>query len=182
MNTLQKKKLLFGGIILCLSVFLLLIILPLGNLASAQSAPAGPSACSASWYNDIETKAGNRGFFTGVSKECWACGCCGLCDFLGLANQIAKYLLSIIGALAFLMFIYGGISFIIASGSSEKIESAKKILINAVIGIAIVLLAWEIVNVVIGLVSGQPLGEAANIFGANKWYEVCKDVKGLTCQ
>ncbi|MBI5622051.1 hypothetical protein HY933_04290 [Candidatus Falkowbacteria bacterium] len=131
------------------------------------------------WYKDIQERGQGRGLFEGTSPVCWACGDCNVCDFLGIANGIVLLILGIMGGVAFLFFLYGGISFIIAAGNAERITQAKSILTNAIIGIIIILLAWEIVNIVIGALAGQPIGEAANIFSGGKdktpWYQVCND-------
>ncbi len=130
--------------------------------------------CSTAWYADIENKSG-RGLFKNTDPACWACGNCTVCDFLGIANGIAILILGIMGAVAFVFFLYGGISFIIAAGNSEKITQAKSIFKNAIIGLVIILLAWEIVNLVIGVLAGQGIGAASNIFGDEKWYDICKE-------
>jgi hypothetical protein len=170
---LPKRKIILSIILVVFLVSVFGVWLAAGVEAQENPNPTAAKSCDPGWYKDIEKLGGNRGFFQGVSEICWACGECGLCDFLGLTDAIARFLLALIGSVAFFMFIYGGFSFILSSGNSEKVESSKKILVNAVIGIAIVLLAWEIVNVVIGLLAGQSIGAAANIFG-KPWWEVCK--------
>ena len=171
-----QRILLAIGLIIFLVPFLTLFFNIDHTIAAEEKkeeAQAKPSACSAAWYAEIEGQSGDRGLFQGTSKICWACGDCTLCDFLGIANTVARLLMGLIGAVAFVAFVYGGISFIIAAGNAERVAKAKKVLINAVIGIVIVLLAWEIVNLTIGILAGQNIGDAANIF-EKPWYEECK--------
>lgn len=75
--------------------------------------------------------------------------CCGnftLNDFIVIAVAVSKWILGITGSLALLMFIYGGVMFLISSGSSEKVTQAKQIIIGAVIGLIIVFAAYIIIG------------------------------------
>lgn len=114
------------------------------------------------------------GLFTGVSKECLACGECQLCDILGLANQIARMIFSVFGAVAFLFFLWGGVNFIFAAGNTERVEKGKLTLRNAVIGIFIIAFAWQIVHIVLITVGveQQKMGGARLIFG-KPWDDPC---------
>jgi isoprenylcysteine carboxyl methyltransferase (ICMT) family protein YpbQ len=47
------------------------------------------------------------------------------------------------------MFIYGGFTFLISAGSSEKIGEARKIIIAAVIGLLIVFASYIIIKFVL---------------------------------
>lgn len=76
-------------------------------------------------------------------------GDCGFEQIVQMIVNFSKLILGVVGSLALLMFVYGGIMFIISQGNEEKITSAKNILKNAAIGIIIVFTAWIIVNFVI---------------------------------
>jgi len=54
-----------------------------------------------------------------------------------------------IAALAFL--IYAGIKYISSSGDPGKVEEAQKQIVSAIIGLAIIILAYSIVSLVLGL-------------------------------
>ena len=77
------------------------------------------------------------------------CGNYNLDSFVELAVNISRWILGIVGSLTLLMFIYGGIVFLISAGSSEKIGEAKKILTAAVIGLLIVLSSFLIIKFVL---------------------------------
>lgn len=66
--------------------------------------------------------------------------------FMQIAVAVSKWILGITGSLALLMFIYGGVMFLISSGSSEKVTQAKQIIIGAVIGLIIVFAAYTIIG------------------------------------
>ena len=73
-------------------------------------------------------------------------GSCTLDDFIKIALNVSKWILGITGSLTLLMFIYGGVMFLISSGSSEKVTQAKQIIIGAVIGLIIVFAAYTIIR------------------------------------
>jgi len=68
------------------------------------------------------------------------------CAFTNITNAA----LFVIGALSVLMLIYGGILYTISAGDSGKVTTAKNTIMYAVIGIVVALLAFAIVNFVIG--------------------------------
>ncbi|MCD4694512.1 pilin [bacterium] len=73
---------------------------------------------------------------------------CGLNNLVDTAVEISSWLLGVAGSLALLMFIYGGIMFLISSGSSERVSKGKTILTNSIIGLAIILLSFLIIGFV----------------------------------
>jgi len=118
---MKNKKL-----ILCFCVFVFLCFLFLS--ANVCFAAAG----QASIWKDME--------------ECRKSGSCSLNDFVRLFANVSQWILGIVGSLALLMFIYGGLMFIISSGSSEKVTKAKEIIIGAVIGLVIVFTSYMIIQ------------------------------------
>ncbi|MBU1146373.1 pilin [Patescibacteria group bacterium] len=94
---------------------------------------------------------------------------CGFNDFILLGVNLTKMILGLVGSLALLFFIYGGVMFLLAGGKSEMIEKGKKIITNAVIGVAIVLGAWIIVNFAIAALTGTPVSNV-KIFGTQDWW------------
>lgn len=88
-----------------------------------------------------------------------------------IISYIISALLSLVGALFFVMFLWGGFQYMTGatetSGSgttASKIGKAKKTLTNAVIGLIIVALAYVLVTNVLGLIQqGRTPGTPANI-------------------
>lgn len=74
------------------------------------------------------------------------CGDYSLNDFVQLAVNVSKTILGLVGSLALLAFVYGGIVFLISGGSSEKVEKGKQILIGAVVGLVIVFMSYTIIQ------------------------------------
>ena len=65
-----------------------------------------------------------------------------------LIGKIISGALGVVGSLALLMFIYGGITWMTSGGNEEKIKKGKQILIWAVFGIVIIFTSYSILNLV----------------------------------
>lgn len=63
---------------------------------------------------------------------------------IGLYN----FLLSIVGIVAVMMLIFGGMRYITAMGSTSATSSAKDIIINALLGLLLALISWVIVSTI----------------------------------
>jgi len=81
-------------------------------------------------------------------------------DILTIAVDASKWILGIVGSLTLIMFIYGGFTFLISAGSSDKIGEAKKIITAAVVGLIIVFSSYLIISFVIGSLGLKWSGEA----------------------
>jgi hypothetical protein len=68
----------------------------------------------------------------------------------GIFTTITNTALFIIGALSVIMLIYGGIRYTISMGDAKNVETAKNTIMYAIIGIIVALLAYAIVNFVLG--------------------------------
>ncbi len=68
-----------------------------------------------------------------------------------LLSFAATWLLSISGGVAVLFLIMGGLVYMTAGGSDEKVNKGKKYMMNAVIGLVVVLLAFIIVSNTVNL-------------------------------
>jgi len=124
-KTALKKGLKQGLFILGLTSVLLVVFSAFGGVASAQLIQQGdvPSSISAA--------TGGEG------------------SFRALILNIVNFFLLFLGLIAVIMIIYGGITYVTAAGNQEKIESAKKIILYAIVGIIIVLISFALVRTVI---------------------------------
>ena len=66
----------------------------------------------------------------------------------GLIFSIISILLGIVGLIAVLFMIIGGFRYVTAHSNEEQAENAKKTILNAVIGVVIIILAYAIVRVI----------------------------------
>jgi len=72
-----------------------------------------------------------------------------LTDIMRIAIGASRWILGIVGSLALIMFIYGGFTFLISAGSSDKVGQARKIIVAAVIGLIIVFTSYIIIKFVL---------------------------------
>jgi hypothetical protein len=80
----------------------------------------------------------------------------GTADSKGLTDMIktiVNVLLFILGAIAVIMIIFGGIKYTISNGDSSQVTSAKNTILYAVVGLVVAILAYAIVNFVISSLS-----------------------------
>src|SRR3989344_3937439 len=68
--------------------------------------------------------------------------------FRGLILKFITLALSIAGILAIAFIIYGGLQYITSAGNEEQAESGKKTLLNAIIGVVIIVLSYAIVAII----------------------------------
>jgi hypothetical protein len=68
----------------------------------------------------------------------------------GIFVTIVNIFLFVIGAIAVIMLIYGGIRYTISGGEAKSVTAAKDTILYAVVGIVVAILAYAIVNFVIG--------------------------------
>lgn len=71
----------------------------------------------------------------------------------GLIESAIILLLGLAFGLAVLFLIIGGFYYITSAGNEEQAEKGKKTLINAIIGIALIILSYAIVRVISNFVS-----------------------------
>lgn len=73
----------------------------------------------------------------------------------GVFRTVTNILLFIIGAVAVIMLVIGGIRYTISGGDANQVSAAKNTILYAIIGIVVAILAYAAVNFVL------------NSFGAN---------------
>jgi hypothetical protein len=83
---------------------------------------------------------------SGQRSESYESGDYQLNDILVVGIQITRFILGIVGSLSLLFFVYGGVMFLISAGSSDKVQQAKTIIINATIGLIIVFTSYIIIE------------------------------------
>lgn len=81
----------------------------------------------------------------------------------GVFKQVTNTILYIVGIIAVIMLIIGGIRYVISGGDAKKVTDAKNTVLYAIIGLVISFLAFAIVNFVItALPSGEGKQAAAS--------------------
>jgi len=73
-------------------------------------------------------------------------------DPVQLIFDIVRYVLGFLGVIAVIVIIIGGFMWMTAAGNEEKVAKAKKVLVQGIIGLAIVMLAFVIATFVINMI------------------------------
>lgn len=68
----------------------------------------------------------------------------------GTFSKITSIMLFVIGAIAVIMIVIGGLRYVLSGGDSSQITAAKNTILYAIIGIIVAILAYAVVNFVIG--------------------------------
>ena len=67
----------------------------------------------------------------------------------GVFKQVTNTILYIVGIVAVIMLIIGGVRYVISGGDSKKVTDAKNTVLYAIIGLVICFFSYAIVNFVI---------------------------------
>jgi small-conductance mechanosensitive channel len=68
----------------------------------------------------------------------------------GMVTTIINIMLFIVGILCVIMIIFGGIRYATSSGDQTRVTNAKNTLVYSVVGLVVAILAYAIVNWVVG--------------------------------
>ncbi|MBQ3430803.1 hypothetical protein IJG20_01705 [Candidatus Saccharibacteria bacterium] len=71
----------------------------------------------------------------------------------GVFSTVTHYILFFVGAISVIMLIIGGLRYALSAGDSKKVTDAKNTILYALIGLAIAILSYAIVDFVFGIVS-----------------------------
>ncbi len=125
-----------------------------------------PSSCGATTSAPVVQSAPTSGSGTVGSISAAPVGLVnplGTSDPREILGRIIQGILGLTGAIALIMFIFGGLMFLTAGGNDAQISKAKKVLIFAMLGIIIIAAAFVATNTLFTAVTtGNPLvgGEA----------------------
>lgn len=72
-------------------------------------------------------------------------------DFVNLIRTLRNWLFTLVIVLAVLFLIYAGFQYVTAGGDTKKIEGARAMIVNVVIGLVIAIAAIGLVNVISNL-------------------------------
>ncbi len=88
-------------------------------------------------------------------------------DLRTSAVRITRNILGVLGILALIILLYGGFVYMTSRGDMQKVELAKKILLNATIGLIIIMMAFAIVSWILGVLSSGESGSSGNVCESN---------------
>lgn len=70
-------------------------------------------------------------------------------DIRNVIGRIIQAILGVTGAVALLMFVYGGFLWLISGGENEKVKKGKATITWAVLGLAVIIGAYMLVSTII---------------------------------
>ena len=80
----------------------------------------------------------------------------------GAFKKVTNTILYIVGIIAVIMLIIGGIRYVISGGDSKKVTDAKNTILYAIIGLIIAFLSYAIVNFVISALPSSETEQSEN--------------------
>jgi len=134
---------------------LLFILFALGSILTAGSAFLGTQTASA----QVDTGLSQVGQTVKLPST----------DPRVIAVRIINIALGVIGIVLVVLVLYAGFLWMTAGGDGEKVNKAKKVLTNAVIGLVIVLSAWAITRFIISSLL-QATQEGGGVSGTGTGY------------
>jgi len=150
----------FYSTILLFSLLLILVFTPINYLSAVCSGTAtfcgsitdGPQ-CTATagcvWTGSVQTGTGNTD-----NVELPNPLGSGRTDINAIIGTAINAVLGLVGSIALVMFIYGGFTWMTAAGNKEAVTKGKDIIIWSVAGLAVIFLAYAVVNFVLTDVIG----------------------------
>ncbi len=110
--------------------------------------------------NKLKIKTGTKFtiFISLLALSFRKCNAAKLANPLGVDNlpeligKLINGALGIVGSLALIMFIYGGLIWMTSGGNDEKIKKGKGILIWAIFGIVVVFTSYSILSLVFEII------------------------------
>ncbi len=126
-----------------------------------------PDSASAQGTSSYDEQAATKGIVQCGNK---AADPCTVEDIFNVIVITTNLLIGMAGIIAIISIIYAGFSMVSAAGSQEGITSAKKRLSNSIIGLILVLLAFVIINAILGSTLGIGVFGGDSILSNPKCY------------
>ena len=76
-------------------------------------------------------------------------------DLMGTVSTIINVIIGVVGFVAVIVIILGGVQYTTSAGDSGKVKKAKDTILYGIIGLVVALLAFAIVNFVLTSVAGK---------------------------
>ncbi len=135
-----------------------------GPLSPASTAPAGVPTSPDQFRADGERpryqptidQFESKGLLSNLGPKCKDEGKCSICDMVQVGVNVGNLILAISGAVALFFGAWAAFGFITARGDDEKVKEARTTMWNALAGIILVLLAWQLVAIILVVLTGNP--------------------------
>ena len=81
----------------------------------------------------------------------------------GIFTTITNVMLFIVGAISVIMVVIGGLRYVVSGGNSTNITTAKNTILYAIVGLIIAIMAYAVINFVIGSFIPGASGGVTNV-------------------
>ncbi|MBP6041433.1 hypothetical protein KA529_00215 [Candidatus Saccharibacteria bacterium] len=122
------------------------------SAAPAAPSPGAPAAASSGPSSAQLACEGTGATYDVATKTCGSTGKA-LFGPGGIVSKVINTLLFLVGGLAVLMVIVGGIRYVVSAGDQNAVTAAKNTILYAIIGLVIAFLAYGIVQFLVGALS-----------------------------
>jgi len=100
---------------------------------------------------------------------------CGACDLLVLFDNVLHFALGIAFSIVVIFAVFGGFRWIFSGGKEANIEAGQKALSSALIGLAIILCSWLIINTIFYVMAEVGSSELSEELKSNWWQLECSE-------
>ena len=69
-------------------------------------------------------------------------------------GNVIQTVLGVVGSLALLMFVYGGLTWMLSGGNNERVQKGKNILVWATVGLIVIFASYALVRFVVTGITG----------------------------
>ena len=105
-----------------------------------------------------------------VPPQCAATGDCSICDMFTVLMNVARWIFALGGGGALKMVIYGAGRWATSAGNSEHIDEGRKAIFAAIVGIVIILVAWQLVYFVMATLTNPGFNQPLTGTLLKSWY------------
>lgn len=179
MNALRilRTKLIYSLLVLPLLVGFFLSVIPAQAATSTTATASTATTLAPPTFNDII----NQGLLkAGSSADCKSKGDCSITDMLQVVVNVMTLIFGISGSIFLLMFVLGGLTWMMSGGDAGSYKKGLDTLRDAVIGLIVVFGAYIAVNSLLSLVrTGQLPGPGQDL---NTTLQKVTDTKTIEIQ
>ncbi len=139
----RKLQTIFIGLVTALGITLSSLALPVGA-AGIFGGCTGGTAPTASGGNSTAQTSANT-----------LCGVTTKDSAPDIIRNVINLILIVLGMVAVIMIVIGGIRYTTSNGDSSSVKAAKDTILYAVVGLVVAIMSYAIVNFVLGRFSGS---------------------------
>ena len=139
----RKIQTIFVSLVAALGIALSSLALPAGAVGIFGGCTGGVAPSAPTGNPDAQTSANTL------------CGATAKDSAPDIIKNVINLILIVLGMVAVIMIIIGGIRYTTSNGDSSNVKAAKDTILYAVVGLVVAIMSYAIVNFVLGRFSGS---------------------------